>query len=163
MYNTWERRVEFNICKNPTRKRNTGPPRKRRAGQFLEGSWWSQVFYIEIFQEERDKEREKCVCVCVCVAAIVLRWRVRFCIRNHTFYHNKVLLSTCCIYLCPWRWIFDLTGHLHTYLLTLMLFDMVASLNFLTLLPLLCLLWNFICRDCLITSYANYWTEGFMK
>ena len=142
MYNTWERCVEFNICNKPTRKRKAGPPRKRRTDKFLDGSRWNQVFYIEIVQEERDEETEKCTRTHVCVA-IVLRWRVHFCIRNRTFYHNKVLLSTCCKYLYPWRWIFNFTGHLRTYLLTFLPFDMVASLNFVTVLPLLCWLCEF--------------------
>jgi hypothetical protein len=66
--------VEFNICNKPTKKTNTGPLRKR-TDQFLDGSWWSQVFYIEIAQEERDEEREMyarvCLCVCVCVCFLL--------------------------------------------------------------------------------------------
>jgi len=61
--------VEFNICNKPNRKRNTGPPRKRRTDQFFDESWWSQVMYIEIVQEEREEEREKCVFVCVLLSS----------------------------------------------------------------------------------------------
>jgi len=64
--------VEFNICNKPIRKRKAGPPIKRRTDKFLDGSWWNQVFYIEIVQEERDEEREKCTRAHECIA-IVLR------------------------------------------------------------------------------------------
>lgn len=135
--------MEFNICNKRTRKRNADPPRKRRTDQFLDGSRWSQVFYIEIVQEERDEETEKCERARACLLP-------SFCDDVSTS-ASEIVHSTKikCFYLRAAN-ICILGGEsstlpvtLHTYFLTLLPFDMVTSLNFVTILPLLCWLCEF--------------------